>query len=78
MTHETSDALDIAWVRNLAATGEAREIRKNANLSTPDVAKVCGVYPVTVSRWELGQRRPRGEPARRYAHLLRSLQKAST
>jgi DNA-binding transcriptional regulator YiaG len=76
MTNQ-DEALLMAWVRSISATGEGRTIRKQAHLSIPDVAKVCGVYPVTVSRWELGQRRPRGEAARRYAHLLTSLQKVS-
>lgn len=68
-----TDALALAGVRALAATGEARRIRTRAQLSLGDIAQTCGVAPSTVHRWESGHRVPRGEPALRYGALLSAL-----
>ena len=67
------DATLLAEARLAAATGEARALRTNARLSLSDVARVCGVDPSTVHRWESGKRTPRGLAAMRYARLVRSL-----
>ncbi|WP_424224354.1 helix-turn-helix domain-containing protein [Brooklawnia sp.] len=48
-------------------------IRQHANLTRAEVARAVGVDPSTVSRWESGERRPRGAAAARYADLLRRL-----
>lgn len=63
----------LRWVRDLAARGEAREIREAARLTQLEVAAVVGTTVVSISRWETGARSPRGEPALRYARLLARL-----
>lgn len=63
----------LAGVRDLTHSGQARKIRQHANLTRAEVARAVGVDPSTVSRWESGERRPRGTAAIRYAELLRRL-----
>ena len=66
---------DLARVREKARDGTAREIRERARVSQGEIADELGVHWTTVARWETGQRAPRGELARRYARLLRELEK---
>lgn len=66
----------LAEVRELAASGEALALRRNARLSQPEVGAVVGVPHPTISRWERGLRRPCGEAALRYLDLLLALRKA--
>lgn len=68
-----STALEISLARKLAATGEARRLRQAAGLSLYDLARDLGVTAGTVSRWETGNRVPRGDAAARYAGLLGEL-----
>lgn len=56
---------ELAWVRQLAAPGAARNIREAAGLSGPGVARELGVPPSALSRWERGVRRPRPDAAKR-------------
>lgn len=49
----------------------ARALRKEAGLTLVEVAATLGVSHATVSRWETGQRVPRGDDAQRYLDLLR-------
>lgn len=72
----SSEALRISALRHLAESGRARELRQRAQLSLPEAAAACGVSHVCVSRWERGERRPRGPGALRYAALLDALAKA--
>jgi DNA-binding transcriptional regulator YiaG len=74
----TKDAIRLSEVRRLAETGEARQIRLRARLSTVHFARVVGVTHPTILRWERGQRRPNGEAALRYLDLLTALTKAGT
>jgi transcriptional regulator with XRE-family HTH domain len=68
------EILQLAEVRRLARTGEARRVRQAAGLTETEVAAVVGVSMPTISRWESGQRRPRGgAPALAYAELLAEL-----
>lgn len=60
----------IADVRRLIANGEAKRIRESADVSLSEIAQVCDVDNSTVSRWESGRRRPRGEFALRYGRAL--------
>jgi transcriptional regulator with XRE-family HTH domain len=60
-------------VRGLAADGTARKLRLEAGLSLGEVAEHVGVGIPTVSRWEQGERRPRGRFALRYGALLEAL-----
>ena len=64
---------DLATVRALCRHGAARSIRIEAHLSLREVASICGVTDVGVSRWERGLRVPHGAPALAYAALLRRL-----
>ena len=63
----------IAYARRLAKNGGARAIRQGAGLSLRDIARELDVYPMTVLRWERGERVPRAEAAERYARLLKRL-----
>lgn len=77
MTLNSTDAARIAEVRHCAATGEARRIRLKSRLAIADVARALGTDPSTVSRWEAGQRRPRGAAALAYGRLLARLDKVA-
>lgn len=68
-----TDLLRLADVREAAESGEARRLRLAASLSLAEVARALGVSVPTVSRWETGERRPRGKAAIRYARLLEAL-----
>lgn len=63
----------IAYARRLAKSGGARAIREGAGLSLRDLANELGVYPATISRWERGERVPRGDVAERWARVLKRL-----
>ena len=55
----------------------AKAIRESVKVSQQEVADELGVHRVTVARWELGARRPRGRLLTAYTQLLRQLQKVS-
>jgi len=72
--------VDLAAIRRkrqarvqLASPPVRRELRRLAGLSQQDVAEVLGVHRETVSRWERGERTPRGERLLAYATVLRVL-----
>lgn len=67
------DGLRLAEVRSLCRRGFARKVRVDAHLSMSDVARIVGVHRVSILNWELGKREPQGQPALRYAELLRRL-----
>jgi DNA-binding transcriptional regulator YiaG len=69
----TDELVRIANVREACASGAARTIRVDAGLSLGEVARHVDVGVPTVHRWEVGQRRPRGEAALRYGELLEAL-----
>ena len=50
-----------------------REIRRLAGLSQEDIANVLGVHREAVSRWERGERCPRGDLLFNYVDVLQSL-----
>jgi DNA-binding transcriptional regulator YiaG len=68
-----STPVRLATVRRLAATGEARRIRQAANLSQSEIAAEVRVHEATVSQWESGKQRPRGDAALRYLDVLEAL-----
>jgi len=78
MTMKDSDAVAIATVRAMCRDGRARTIRATAALSLAELGQIIDVSHTAVSRWELGQRAPRGEAALRYYRLLRRLADATT
>ena len=55
----------------------ARAVRQAAGATQSRVAEALGVHRLTVSRWETGERRPRGEMRARYASLLAELAQVS-
>ena len=57
----------------LALTGEGAARRKRARLSVRQVAEAIGVGGPTLARWEMGDRRPTGDPALAWVRLLRQL-----
>ena len=63
----------LAEVRALAASGEARRIRLAAKLSQGDLGRACDVTESAVSRWENGERVPRGRAALVYGQVLAML-----
>jgi DNA-binding transcriptional regulator YiaG len=68
--------IQLAEVRELAGNGEARRIRRAANLSMGEVARVIGVSVPTILRWETGEHRPSGQAALRWGVLLNALASA--
>jgi DNA-binding transcriptional regulator YiaG len=74
---DTETIIQLAKVRALTESGEARNIRQNARLSLPDIASAVGSHPSTVYRWENGERRPHGDAAIRYGNLLDELLEAT-
>jgi len=50
-----------------------RLLREAAELSLADIGVMVGATRSAVSRWERGERRPRGENRRRYAAVLADL-----
>jgi DNA-binding transcriptional regulator YiaG len=72
----TRQALQLTEARRLLRSGEARAIRQAAGLSLEEVARVCGVTPGAVSRWETSNRRPTGDAAVQFASLLAKIRDA--
>jgi transcriptional regulator with XRE-family HTH domain len=70
MVMTLSDLLLIRQAREDALSGRARELRIAAGLSQAEIAAAADVDQTTISTWELGRRRPRGEAALRYAKVL--------
>lgn len=60
--------------RDLPGPALRRAIRQEAGLSQRDFGEALGIDRASVSRYESGQRRPRGELLTRYVELLRALQ----
>jgi DNA-binding XRE family transcriptional regulator len=77
MTTPADVAIATAEVRQLLATGTAELIRRRAGLSLGTVARVVGVEPSTVLRWERGNFFPAGDTAVVYAALLRELRETT-
>jgi transcriptional regulator with XRE-family HTH domain len=63
----------VAWIRRVARDGRARDIRESAGITASEVARILGVPPSTVCRWERGERVPREQYAERWAELLRRM-----
>lgn len=70
---QTQTLVDLAEVRAAAKDGRARRARIEAGLTQAEVGAACGVSHAAISRWESGQRVPRGPAAKRYARLLGAL-----
>lgn len=72
----TTEIVSLAGVRLATESGRARAIRESARVSQSEIARSLGVSQACVSRWEAGDRLPRGKPAQRYARMLRDLERA--
>lgn len=59
--------------REWARSGRGARIRQNAGVTQAQLARELGVDPVSISRWERGERAPRDQMAARYARVLRTL-----
>lgn len=81
MPSPVASALMIALIeqvkqaRKLPPPAVARAIRATADVTQQQVAEELGINRVTVARWELGERKPRGELRLRYAALLIALER---
>jgi DNA-binding transcriptional regulator YiaG len=72
----TRELLLLTQSRKAIESGAAEKLRREAHLSQSEVARAIGVAPSTVSRWEAGERMPKGRAARRYASLLADLERS--
>lgn len=61
--------------RELPSPDAARLIRQAAKVSQARMAAALGINRATLSRWESGQIRPRGDQLSRYLRLLNELQR---
>lgn len=76
------ELVKLARARQYGESGEGRRLRQAAALSLREVALCCldeygrPVTPVTVFRWERGERAPRGAAGVGYCSLLDELRSA--
>ena len=59
--------------REAAKGGRGARIRRRAGVTQVQLAELVGVSPLTVSRWERGERTPREANARTYQRVLEEL-----
>lgn len=69
----SNSAVELARLYRMLADHTAIKVREKASLSQADLGRGIGVTRPTISRWESGTRRPRGEVAMRYLALLDAL-----
>jgi HTH-type transcriptional regulator/antitoxin MqsA len=62
--------------RSLPPPAVRRALREEEGLTQDDVGQAIGVHRETVSRWERGQRTPRGEHRAAYTDLLQELRES--
>jgi hypothetical protein len=78
---DASALIELAWLRQVVASGQAREIRIAAGITAPEVARAAGISVSTLWRYDATgprARTPHGPGALRYAGVLRALAKATT
>jgi len=59
--------------RTAASSGRGQRLRESAGLNQSDLARLVGVTPATINRWESGARCPSGPAAAAYAQALRKI-----
>jgi transcriptional regulator with XRE-family HTH domain len=59
--------------REVARSGRGARIRRLAGITQADLGRALGVTSTTISRWERGEREPRGRHAIAYVRLLDEL-----
>jgi transcriptional regulator with XRE-family HTH domain len=69
---------EVRAARKLPPPSMARAIRLAADVSQERIAAELGVHRVTIARWEMGTRRPRGQLRIAYADLLQQLQETTS
>jgi DNA-binding transcriptional regulator YiaG len=72
MTSAT-DLLLLIEAREAARSGRGAALRTGAGISQAELADSIGVSAPCISRWEAGERRPRGAAALAYARVLHDL-----
>ena len=65
---------DLARIRRMQQTGEAKRLRERAGVSLRTMAGAVGVRASTLIRWEAGQVRPREGTALAWLTVLHQLQ----
>jgi len=69
--------VDLARVRRLARSGQARKIRVAGDVSLREMARDRGVDPSTLARWETARTRPSPDAALRWLDLLLRIEATS-
>ena len=64
-------------IRDLPSPEDRRAIREAAGVSQRDIGEELGRTRAAVSRWETGDRLPRGDDLLGYVKILRALQDGS-
>jgi transcriptional regulator with XRE-family HTH domain len=64
---------DLARIRRMQQTGEAKQLREQAGISLRTMARAVGVRASTLIRWEAGQVRPREPTALAWLGVLDQL-----
>jgi DNA-binding transcriptional regulator YiaG len=73
-TMQMTELTVIALANKHIREGTARDIRRRAGVTQAQMAaEVGGVDESTISRWENGNRKPRGDAAERWLHALGKL-----
>jgi transcriptional regulator with XRE-family HTH domain len=72
-TIDLPDLADLADVRELFASGRAREIREEARIKQAEMARAIGVDPSTYCYWERGSRVPHISAANPALEILTAL-----
>jgi transcriptional regulator with XRE-family HTH domain len=70
---DTDELILIAEARQAAKSGRGRRLREISGLSQLEVAAAVGVSQAAVAKWEAGERAPHGEPAIKWARVLRAM-----
>jgi DNA-binding transcriptional regulator YiaG len=69
----TSNVTLLIEARDAARSGRAARLRIAVGLSQAELAAAIGVTAACISRWEHGERKPRGVAAVEYGRVLREL-----
>jgi DNA-binding XRE family transcriptional regulator len=73
-TVKQSDLALLIEGRKAVSTGSGQRLREQAGLSQSELARLAGVTPAAVCRWEAGERTPSETAAIAYAKVLRRLE----
>ncbi len=75
---QRNEVLCLARLRVAVASGEAQTLRRQSGLTQEQLGEALGVTGAAISRWEAGDRQPRGAAALAYALLLEDLRKVTS